>query len=133
MSWRPHDVSAFQDAEVSHCAIRIADCDHRSPPAAQTAAKQAAQFWRFGPKAFKSYYNVVDPGKIEQRADAETPLEEVLKSWAVGTDPAIHVNAVRELFDSGASIVNIHSGQPDQRKVIEFYGSHVLPKFRQPI
>jgi hypothetical protein len=30
------------------------------------------------------------------------------------------------------SIVNIHSGQPEQRKVIEFYATHVLPKFRQP-
>jgi hypothetical protein len=56
----------------------------------------------------------------------------VLKSWAVGTDPEVHIKAVRELFDSGVSIVNIHSGQPEQRKVIEFYGKHVLPKFTQP-
>jgi hypothetical protein len=59
-------------------------------------------------------------------------IGEVLKSWAVGTDPEVHVNTVKEPFDSGATIVNIHSGQPDQRKVIEFYASHVLPKFRQP-
>ncbi len=99
----------------------------------QAAAKQAAELWRFGPKAWKGLYNVVDPRQIEQRADAETPIEEVTKSWAVGTDPAIHVNAVRELFDSGVSIVNVHSGQPDQRKVIDFYATHVLPQFRQPI
>jgi len=99
----------------------------------QVAAQQAAQLWRFGPKAFKSYYNVPDPSQIEQRASAETPLDEVLKSWAVGTDPAVHINAIRELFDSGVSIVNVHSGQPDQKKVIEFYGSQILPKFRQPI
>ena len=71
-----------------------------------------------------------DPGKIEQKADAETSIDEVLKSWAVGTDPAVHIEAVRELFDSGVSIVNIHSGQPDQKRVIEFYGSHVLPRFQ---
>jgi len=98
----------------------------------QAAAKQAAEYWRFGPKSWKSLYNVQDPEKIEQRADAETPLDEVMKGWAIGADPAVHVKAVRELFDSGVSIVNIHSGQPDQRKVIEFYGSHVLPKFHQP-
>ena len=34
---------------------------------------------------------------------------------------------------SGASIVNIHSGQPDQRRVIEFYATHVLPKLPQPV
>jgi hypothetical protein len=33
-------------------------------------------------------------------------------------------------FDSGATIVNIHSGQPDQYKVIAFYGKHVLPSLR---
>ena len=87
----------------------------------------------FGPKAFRGLYNVSDPGKIEQKADAETPIDEVLKSWAVGTDPAVHIEAVRELFDSGVSIVNIHSGQPDQKRVIEFYGSHVLPRFKQPV
>lgn len=99
----------------------------------QAAARQAAELWRFGPKAFKSYYNVPDPAQIERRADAETPLEQVTKSWVVGADPAVHINAARELFDGGVSIVNVHSGQPDQKKVIEFYGSHVLPKFRQPL
>jgi F420-dependent hydroxymycolic acid dehydrogenase len=97
------------------------------------AAKQAAEYWRFGPKAFKNLYNVRDPDQIEQKANAETPIDEVMKSWSVGTDPGVHIDAVRELFDDGVSIVNIHSGQPDQRRVIEFYGSHVLPKFRQPV
>ena len=72
------------------------------------------------------------PLEIQQKADAETPIDAVYKGWAVGADPAIHVNAVKELFDSGATIVNIHSGQPDQRKVIEFYGAHVLPRLKQP-
>ena len=39
---------------------------------------------------------------------------------------------IHELQESGASIVNIHSGQPDQRRVIEFYATHVLPKLPQP-
>jgi F420-dependent hydroxymycolic acid dehydrogenase len=34
------------------------------------------------------------------------------------------------LFDSGASIVNVHSGQPDQKKVIDFYGNSVLPALK---
>ncbi len=106
--------------------------EHYAVVGDEAAAKQAAEYWRFGPKAWKSLFDVRDPATIQQQADAQTPLHEVLKSWAVGTDPAVHVNAVRELFDSGATIVNIHSGQPDQKKVIEFYGAHVLPKFRQP-
>jgi F420-dependent hydroxymycolic acid dehydrogenase len=98
----------------------------------QAEAKQAAELWRFGPKAWHSLFDVRDPAAIQQRAEQQTPIEEVMKSWPIGMDPKVHVNAVKELFDSGATIVNIHSGQPDQRKVIEFYASHVLPQFRQP-
>ncbi|HEY4041600.1 MAG TPA: TIGR03557 family F420-dependent LLM class oxidoreductase [Rhodopila sp.] len=96
----------------------------------QQAAKQAAEFWRFGPKAFKTLYNVPSPVEIQQQAEAGTPIEEVQKSWAIGTDPAVHIKKMHELFESGASIVNIHSGQPDQVRVIDFYGEHVLPAVR---
>jgi alkanesulfonate monooxygenase SsuD/methylene tetrahydromethanopterin reductase-like flavin-dependent oxidoreductase (luciferase family) len=91
-------------------------------------AQQAAEFWRFLPKAFKEYYNVTDPAEIQQHAEGEVPLEQVYGEWAVGRDPAAHVEAINQLFDSGATIVNVHSGQADQKKVIEFYGNSVLPK-----
>ncbi len=94
-------------------------------------AEQAAELWRFGPKAFKSYFNIPDPARIEQRADAETPLEQVMEGWPMSGDPAPHIAKIRELFDSGVTIVNIHAGQRDQRKVVEFYGEHVLPNIRQ--
>jgi TAT-translocated FGD2 family F420-dependent dehydrogenase len=106
--------------------------EHYAVVGGQEAAKQAAELWRFGPKAWHSLFDVRDPAAIQQQAEQQVPIEQVLKSWAVGTDPQVHINAVKELFDSGATIVNIHSGQPDQKKVIEFYASHVLPKFRQP-
>ena len=71
-----------------------------------------------------------DPAAIEQHADGEIPIEKVLSSWAVGTDSAGHLKKVQELFDSGATIVNIHTGQADQKKVIDFYGANILPSFR---
>ena len=98
----------------------------------QQAANQAAEFWRFGPKAFKTLYNVQSPVQIQQQADGGTPITEVLKSWAIGTDAAIHVKKMHELFASGVSIVNVHSGQPDQTRVIDFYGERVLPAFKHP-
>ena len=98
----------------------------------QQAADQAAEFWRFGPKAFKTLYNVQSPAEIQQKANAGTPIPEVQKSWAIGTDPAVHINKMRQLFDSGVSIVNVHSGQPDQTRVIDFYAKRVLPAFKQP-
>jgi TAT-translocated FGD2 family F420-dependent dehydrogenase len=90
-------------------------------------AVQAAQLWRFGPKAWNPYYNVRDPQVIEQKATAEVPLDQVTQGWPISTDPAVHAKAITELFDSGASEVHIHAGQRDQRRVIEFYGKEVLP------
>lgn len=91
-------------------------------------AEQAARLWNFTPKSFQGYHDIPSPVEIERRARAESPLPEVYGDWAVGTDPAKHVNTLRELFESGATIVNVHTGQPDQRRVIDFYGTEVLPK-----
>ena len=55
-----------------------------------------------------------------------------MKSWPISTDPGAHLEKIHELQESGVSIVNIHAGQPDQRRVIEFYATHVLPKLPQP-
>lgn len=93
-------------------------------------ARQAAGKWRFGPEAFKSYYNIADPVRIQQRAETEIPLDRILQEWPVGIDPRVHVAKLQELFDSGATIVNVHAGQQDQRRVIEFYGRQVLPKLK---
>ncbi|MGA7263077.1 MAG: TIGR03557 family F420-dependent LLM class oxidoreductase [Stellaceae bacterium] len=94
----------------------------------QDEAQRAAEFWRFLPKGFKKYYNIASPAEIQQQADSEVPLEQIVGEWPVGTDAAIHIEAINKLFESGATIVNVHSGQPDQKKVIEFYASSVLPK-----
>ena len=99
----------------------------------QNEARAAAELWRFGPKAFKEYYNVRDPKTIQQRADKEVPLEKVYEEWPVSTNPNVHLKTVNELFESGATIVNIHSGQADQKKVIDFYGKEVLPRLRSTL
>jgi TAT-translocated FGD2 family F420-dependent dehydrogenase len=94
-------------------------------------AKRAGESWRFLPNAWTKYFNVRDPQEIQNEANKEVPLDKLIADWAVGTDPNIHIKKVQELFDSGAWIVNIHSGQSDQRKVIDFYGKEVLPKVKQ--
>jgi alkanesulfonate monooxygenase SsuD/methylene tetrahydromethanopterin reductase-like flavin-dependent oxidoreductase (luciferase family) len=97
----------------------------------QKEAEYAAERWRFIPKAFKTYYNVRDPEEIQKRAEAEFKLEEVYKKWTVSTDPDAHAKAITELFDSGATEVHVHSGQQDQRRVIDFYGKNVLPRLKR--
>jgi hypothetical protein len=68
--------------------------------------------------------------KFSNARDSEAPLEKVYGDWPVSTDPAAHVKAISELFASGATIVNIHSGQEDQKRVIEFYGNELLPRIK---
>jgi TAT-translocated FGD2 family F420-dependent dehydrogenase len=97
----------------------------------QKDAAAAAELWRFLPKAFKTYFNLRDPQEIQKQAEAEQPLEKVYGHWIVSTNPDEHVKAVTDLFDSGATIVNIHSGQPDQKHVIDFYGKQVLPRLKK--
>ncbi len=92
---------------------------------------EAAELWRFGPKAWKPYFNIRDPKTIQERADAEVPLDKVVEGWAVGTDPEVHVKVLSELYESGATGVHIHTGQRDQEKVIAFYGTEVLPRLRK--
>jgi TAT-translocated FGD2 family F420-dependent dehydrogenase len=96
----------------------------------QNDAEEPGRLWRFLPKAFKTYFNVRDPQAIQDRAEAELPLEKVLADWVVSPDPSVHVKAVTDLFNSGVSIVNIHSGEADQKRTIEFYGRQVLPKVK---
>jgi TAT-translocated FGD2 family F420-dependent dehydrogenase len=96
----------------------------------QKDAEVAAKLWRFGPKAWDPYYNVRDPQEIERRANAEVPLDKVTEGWPISTDPDVHVKAISELFDGGATEVHIHSGQPDQKRVIDFYGKQVIPRLK---
>ena len=96
----------------------------------QAEAEEAANIWRFGPKAFTGYHNMVSPIDIQKAAEKEIPLEQVYADWPVSLDPQVHIDAIHELFALGATIVNIHSGQMDQQRVIDFYGKRVLPSVK---
>ena len=93
-------------------------------------ARKSAELWRFLPKAFTDYYNVRDPQRIQQLAEQQLPLEKIYSEWPVSTDPKPHVDKLHELFESGATIVNVHSGEADQKRVIEFYGREVIPHIK---
>ncbi len=89
-------------------------------------AEQAARLWRFTVNPWRDLVYVPDPARIQQLAEQRWTLPQVYKNWPVSTDPAVHLKAVRALLGMGATPY-IHSGQEDQRRVIDFYGSHVLP------
>ena len=89
-------------------------------------AEQAAELWRFTVDPWSKLVYEPDPARIQQLAEQWWTLPQVYGRWPVSTDPAVHIKAVRALLAMGATPY-IHSGQPDQRRVIDFYGRHVLP------
>ena len=133
LTWRQHKAEW-------EAAARVAGKDPAGMPVlveqfvvvgnAEDAGRPAA-LWRFLPKAFKGFYEIADPAAIERRAEAELPIGKVVADWTVSPDPDEHIAAIEQLFDSGATIVNIHSGQADQEKIVEFYGNRVLPRLRE--
>lgn len=94
-------------------------------------AKEWAELWRFLPKAWDPYVTDPDPRSIQRRAEEDVTIEEVLKKWKIGSDPQVHIEAVQELIDGGVSTIFVHSAQPDQERVIEFYGKEVLPHVKK--
>jgi hypothetical protein len=36
--------------------------------------------------------------------------------WPIGTDPTIHIGSLQKLFDSGATIVDVHSASQTRTK-----------------
>ena len=45
----------------------------------QSEAQQAAELWRFGPKAFKGYFNTPQPAAIQRAAENEVPIDKVVE------------------------------------------------------
>jgi len=94
-------------------------------------ALEQAKLWRFLPKVFTKYWNDPDPVSIQEQAEREVRLEEVVARWTVSNDPAEHIAEIRELWDSGVTMVNVHSPEPDLFEVVDFYGRLVLPNLGQ--
>ncbi|OGO50908.1 MAG: hypothetical protein A2148_02080, partial [Chloroflexi bacterium RBG_16_68_14] len=92
-------------------------------------ALAAARLWQFI-LAFPGIVDVADPREVQRQAEERVTPEQVADTWVVSTDAADHVAAVRELAAAGATHIFLHSPQADQRRVIDFYGRHVLPAVR---
>jgi len=97
----------------------------------QAAAAAAAKIWRFIPKAWDTFVHNPDPRAIAQQATSDISTEQVTSNWLVSPDPDEHAESLMQLFNGGVTEVYIHSGQPDQFGVIEFYGREVLPRVRR--
>ena len=106
--------------------------EHWAMVGGEEEAREAAEKWRFAPKAWKSgYFDNISPAEIQARAEKEIPLERVLQDWTISKDPKVHRNAIQELGNLGATHVVVHIAAADQLKVIDYFGREVLSGMRK--
>jgi coenzyme F420-dependent glucose-6-phosphate dehydrogenase len=72
---------------------------------------------------------VDDPLEMERLADA-LPAERTASRWIVSTDPEEHVERIRFYTDLGFTHLVFHAPGPDQRRFLDLYAEHILPRLR---
>jgi coenzyme F420-dependent glucose-6-phosphate dehydrogenase len=72
---------------------------------------------------------VEDPLEMEKLADA-LPTEQTASRWIVSTDPDEHVAQIKFYTDLGFTHLVFHAPGPDQRRFMDLYAEHVLPRLR---
>jgi coenzyme F420-dependent glucose-6-phosphate dehydrogenase len=72
---------------------------------------------------------VEDPLEMERLADA-LPVERAASRWIVSSDPDEHVEQVAHYIDLGFTHLVFHAPGPDQRRFLDLYAEHILPRLR---
>lgn len=67
---------------------------------------------------------------MERLADA-LPVERAASRWLVSNDPDEHVEKLAEVIDLGFTHLVFHAPGPDQRRFLDLYSEHVLPRLRE--
>ena len=73
---------------------------------------------------------VDDPLEMERLADA-LPTERTASRWIVSTGPEEHVERIRFYADLGFTHLVFHAPGPDQRRFLDLYAEHILPRLRR--
>jgi coenzyme F420-dependent glucose-6-phosphate dehydrogenase len=72
---------------------------------------------------------IEDPMDMERLA-AALPTERAASRWIVSSDPDEHVERMAETIDLGFTHLVFHAPGPDQRRFLDLYAEHVLPRLR---
>ena len=94
--------------------------------------RESIEAWRFLPHAWDRFVDEPDPRRIADAARS-LPEDEVAKGWTVSEQPEEHIAAISRLFEQGVTEVYVHSGQHDQDRFIDFYGTQVIPELKRAV
>jgi TAT-translocated FGD2 family F420-dependent dehydrogenase len=89
-------------------------------------ADYTANLWRFTVNPWQTLVYDPVPSSIRRRAAAMFSRSQVLKGLPIGKDPDKHIAALQSSLDLGGTPF-VHSAEPDQRYVMDWYAAHVLP------
>jgi TAT-translocated FGD2 family F420-dependent dehydrogenase len=89
-------------------------------------ADYTANLWRFTVNPWEKLVYDPVPSSIRQRAYAMFSRSQVLKGLPIGKDADKHIAALQASLDLGGTPF-VHSAEPDQTYVMEWYAAHVLP------
>jgi coenzyme F420-dependent glucose-6-phosphate dehydrogenase len=73
---------------------------------------------------------VEDPVEMEKLADA-LPVERAASRWIVSSDPDQHVERLADTIALGFTHLVFHAPGPDQKRFLDLYAAHVLPRLRR--
>ena len=94
----------------------------------EDAALEGARVWKSTqiPDYFTDDWH--DPKAMYERAEAEISDDDFKQSYIVSSDPAKHVERIREIEALGATVVCLQNGSgADPIRALEVYGGSVLP------
>jgi coenzyme F420-dependent glucose-6-phosphate dehydrogenase len=98
------------------------DLDHRR-------ALEDTRHWGALALSAEEKVGVEDPLEMERLADA-LPVERAAGRWIVSSDPEEHVAEVAVYLELGFTHLVFHAPGPDQRRFLDLYAEHVLPRLR---
>jgi coenzyme F420-dependent glucose-6-phosphate dehydrogenase len=98
---------------------------------ADDEALETARKWK-GSQPKETYRDDIHvPQQVYERGERETSDEELASSAIVGSDPQMHVERLRELFDLGPTVVVLQNNSGSHAlDAIRVYGESVLPALR---
>jgi coenzyme F420-dependent glucose-6-phosphate dehydrogenase len=92
-------------------------------------ARNDTRYWSALALSPEEKTGIEDPIEMQRLAD-QLPVERAASRWIVSADPDNHVARVKEYIDLGFRHLVFHAPGPDQRRFLNLYSEHVLPKVR---
>ncbi len=99
--------------------------------ATDEAAFEAARKWKGAQPEDHYTRDWHKPRDMYEHGEQELSDEEFAQNAIIGSDPAMHVERIRELEELGASVIVLqNNSSADPVRALEVYGESVLPQLR---